>query len=246
MKNLYQKSEVWFSVIWIAAYCVFVSAGDNLSAALGIQKIITLPILLTLSIALYLFLRKNQLLKKYGLYRPAVPASKMLFYLPLFALLTVNLWNGFSANGSAAEVILYILSMLCVGFLEEMIFRGLLFRAMAKDGVRSAVIISSLTFGIGHIVNLFNGSGAELLPNLLQVIYAVAIGFTFVMIFLKTGSLLPCIVTHGVFNALSVFSDESAMTAFQRITACVFMVLVSGAYALYIARTNDQNKTEEY
>ena len=125
--------------------------------------------------------------------------------------------------------------MLCVGFLEEMIFRGFLFCAMAKNGVKSAIIVSSVTFGVGHIVNLNNGSGAELLPNLLQVAYAMAAGFMFVMIFYKTKSLLPCIITHGVFNALSVFVNEAAMTSQRNIISCLFMVVISGAYALYIA-----------
>ena len=95
--------------------------------------------------------------------------------------------------------------MLCVGFLEELIFRGLLFNAMLKNGKNSAIIVSSVTFGVGHIINLINGSGAELLPNLLQVVYAIAVGFMFMMIYYRTKSLLPCIITHGVFNALSAF-----------------------------------------
>jgi membrane protease YdiL (CAAX protease family) len=174
------------------------------------------------------------LLKKYGLCKPEIPASNMLFYLPLAVLLTVNLWYGFSMNLPLVETVFYVLSMLCVGFLEEMIFRGFLFCAMVKNGVKPAVIVSSVTFGIGHIVNLINGSGAELLPNLFQVIYAMAAGFLFVMIFYRTKSLLPCIITHGVFNALSVLVNEEIITQQQNIISCLFMVLVSGAYALYI------------
>ena len=235
MKSLYQKSEIWFAVAWIIAYCVLVSMGDNLSASIGMQKIVTLPILIVLSVMLFLFVRKNQLLKKFGLCKSEIPASKMLFYMPLSGLLTVNLWYGCSMSTPLFETVFYILSMLCVGFLEEMIFRGFLFCAMAKNGVKPAIIVSSVTFGIGHIVNLINGSGAELLPNLFQVIYAMAAGFLFVMIFYKTKSLFPCIITHGVFNALSVFANEAAMTSRRSVVSCLFMVLVSGAYALYIA-----------
>ena len=129
----------------------------------------------------------------------------MLFYIPVIILLTANMWYGFRVNMSLLETILYILSMLCVGFLEELIFRGLLFNAMLKNGKNSAIIVSSVTFGVGHIINLINGSGAELLPNLLQVVYAIAVGFMFMMIYYRTKSLLPCIITHGVFNALSAF-----------------------------------------
>ena len=136
------------------------------------------------------------------------------------------------------------MTMLCVGFLEEVIFRGLLFNAMRKDGVKSAIIVSSLTFGIGHIVNLFNGSGAELLPNLLQVVYATAAGFMFVMIYYKTESLIVCILAHGVFNALSVFVNEAAVTDVMRILSCVFLIVVCGGYGAYIAKAELGNEKE--
>ena len=203
LKKLYQKSEIWFAAAWIVAYVVLASAGDNLSANLGIAKIVTLPILVALSAILYFFVRKHGLAETYGLCKPRLPAAKMLFYAPLLVLLTANFWYGAAMYLSLPETVLYVLSMFCVGFLEELIFRGLLFQAMAKDGVKSAVIVSSITFGIGHIVNLVNGSGAELLPNLLQVIYAMAVGFAFVMIYCKPGACCPAYTP-------TAFSTDSA------------------------------------
>lgn len=234
IKKLYEKSEIWFAVAWIITYCVLSSIGDNMSVSVGVLKIITLPILIVLTVILYLFVKKNGLTEKYGLCKPQISAVRMLFYIPLIVLMTVNLWNGFVMNASPLETLLYVLSMLCIGFLEEMIFRGFLFNAMVKDGVKSAIIVSSVTFGIGHIVNFVNGSGAELLPNILQVIYAIAIGFAFVMIYYKTKSLLPCIVTHGLFNAASAFADKTEITSQRRIVTAVLIAIIAGAYALYI------------
>lgn len=236
MKKLYEKSEIWFAVAWIIAYCVLLSVGDNISASLGVINVATFPIALLLSVVLFLFLKSNGLLERYGLCKSKVPAAKMLFYIPVLVMLTANLWHGVGIYVSPSEAVCYVLTMLCVGFLEEVIFRGLLFNAMRKDGVKSAIIVSSLTFGIGHIVNLFNGSGAELLPNLLQVVYATAAGFMFVMIYYKTESLIVCIVAHGVFNALSVFVNEAAVTDMMRILSCVFLIVVCGGYGAYIAR----------
>ncbi len=233
MKKLYEKSELWFALAWIITYCVLASVGDNLSNSIGILKVVTLPILIALSVILYRFVKKNGLGEKYGLCKPQMSASKMLYYIPLIILLTANFWFGFKLNASPLETVFYILSMLCVGFLEEMIFRGFLFQAMAKNGVKSAIIVSSLTFGIGHIINLINGSGAELLPNILQVIYAVAVGFAFVMIYYKTKSLLVCIATHSLFNAASAFGAEVATT--QTIISAALIALIAAAYAVYIA-----------
>ena len=235
LKKLYEKSQIVFAVVWIIAYVVLASTGDNISADLGIDKIVTLPILIAMSAVLYFFIRRNGLSEKYGLCKPRLPAAKMLYYIPLLILLTANLWYGARMNMSPLETVLYILAMFCVGFLEELIFRGLLFQAMAKDGVKSAIIVSSVTFGIGHIVNLINGSGAELLPNLLQVMYAVAIGFAFVMIYCRSGSLMPCIIVHSVFNGLSAFANEAVMTPQRQIVSGVLLAVIAGGYALYLA-----------
>lgn len=159
----------------------------------------------------------------------------MLYYTPVIVMLTANLWYGVALNCSAVEAVLYILSMLCVGFLEEVIFRGLLFEAMRPNGIKSAVIVSSVTFGIGHIINLFNGSGAELVPNLLQVVYACAAGFMFVMMYLRSKSLLVCIAAHGVFNALSVFANEAGVTLGMRILTSVLLTAITASYGAYLA-----------
>ena len=242
MKKLYDKSKLTFSIIWIVAYCVLMSIGDGLSAEAGTEKAVTLPIALVLSVVLIVFIKRNNLTKEYGLCKSEVSAKKMLFYIPLALMMIANLWQGISLQVSVTETVLYILTMFCVGFLEEVIFRGMLFKAMAENGIKSAVIVSSITFGMGHIINLINGAGAELLPNILQVIYAAAAGFMFVMIFYRSGSLIPCIVAHGLFNALSVFSDESALTLEQRVISCVFLVIVSGGYGAYIAMKIKKDK----
>ncbi len=235
IKKLYDKSEIWFAVAWIIAYVVLASVGDNVSTDIGISKIVTLPILIALSAVCFSFVRKNGLMEEYGLCKPRMSSAKMLFYIPLLVLLTANLWYGVRLNVSLLETLLYVLSMFCVGFLEEMIFRGFLFHAMAQNGVKSAILVSSITFGIGHMVNLINGSGAELLPNLLQVMYAVAIGFAFVMIYYRTKSLVPCIVTHSIFNGLSAFANEAVMTPQRQIISGVLLAVIAGGYAVYLA-----------
>jgi membrane protease YdiL (CAAX protease family) len=234
LKKLYEKSGIWFAVAWIIAYCVLLSVGDSLSDVIGIQKAITLPVALLLSVILFVFLKKNRLCEEYGLCHSAVPTASMLYYLPVIFMLSANLWFGVTLNYGVAETVLYILSMFCVGFLEEVIFRGLLFGAMRKENLTSAIIVSSVTFGIGHIVNLFNGSGAALIPNLLQVVYATAAGFMFVMMYYRSKSLILCIAAHGFFNAISAFANDN-LTNGQRIFSCLLLTVITGGYAVYLA-----------
>lgn len=134
--------------------------------------------------------------------------------------------------------------MLCVGFLGEVIFRGLLFAAIAKNNIRSAVIISSVTFGVGHIINLFNGSGMELLGNLCQIVFAIAVGFLLVTIFYRGGSLLPCILTHAAINTLGTFANDADLTTQTQLLQIVALVAVTVAYTLVLTKTLPKGKWE--
>ena len=232
LKRLYDKSKILFSVLWIVAYCVLMSAGDALSALAGAEKSVTLPVAIALSVALAVFLRRHSLLRKYGISKPQANPGSMLYYLPAVALVSANLWFGVRINFGAAETVLYVLTMLLVGLLEELVFRGLLFEAMREDSPAAAVVVSSLTFGIGHIIN-FLGGGAELVPTLMQVVYATAAGFMFVMMYLRSGSLVGCILIHGVFNALSAFGAEPTDLAAQ-ILSSALITLISGGYGAYL------------
>ena len=236
MNRLYKKNELLFAIIWIVIYVFGLSVADNLSKTLGMEKIMTVVVSILLSVILFVWMQNNDLFCKYGLCRSQIPASKMLYYIPLILMISVNLWYGVSMYLSIAETVFYIISMLAVGFLEEMIFRGLLFQAMCKDCVKTAVIVSSITFGMGHIVNLINGSGTDLLSNVLQVGYAIAAGFLFTVIFYKTKSLLACIGTHSVLNALSVFGNETAMTAGKEIISAAALAGISILYTIYILK----------
>ena len=116
--------------------------------------------------------------------------------------------------------------MINVGFIEEIIFRGFLFKMMSKDNVKSAIIVSSITFGVGHIINLF--TGADVLMTLLQVCYATSIGYLFTIIFYMSKSLIPCIITHSIMNSLSIFNSSYSLVG------GIFLIIVPLIYAFYI------------
>lgn len=237
MQKLYRKSEISFALVWIAIYVVGTNITDSLSLRIGIPKLFTLIFLVILCFTAVLWIKKNNLFAEYGICKPDINASKMLFYFPLIISVSCNLWFGVSHNLSVSDSLLFIFSMICVGFLEELIFRGFLFKAMSKNGIKSAVIVSSITFGIGHIVNLFNSNEANLLSNLCQVCYAAAFGFLFVIIFIKTNSLLPCIVTHSLTNALSVFSNETDMSNGRKIFVAAALTATAIGYSVFIIKT---------
>ncbi|MBQ3158063.1 MAG: CPBP family intramembrane metalloprotease [Clostridia bacterium] len=237
MNKLYNKSELSFSIIFIVIYIVGASLCDMLSDMLKISKIFTFPFLLSLSLFLFFWIRKNNLMEKYGLCKPKFEAKNFLFYIPLLILISTNFWFGVKLNYGLLGSLFNVLTMLCVGFVEEIIFRGFLFEALKKDNVKTAIIISSVTFGIGHLINLFSSGFNNLLPNICQVFYAMAVGFLFVIMFYKGGSLIACILTHSLVNALSVFQNTQAITPLIEILISIAIIIVAVVYSIILLKT---------
>lgn len=237
MKKLYEKNELAFSIMWIVVYCVLQSLANPLNKVIGIEYAASAVFCILQTIVLFSFIRKNKLQERYGLCKSSVPASRFLYYVPLIILATGNLWNGAAVNYSLPETVCRIACMLCVGFLEEVIFRGLLFVSIAKENVRSAIIISSVTFGVGHLINLFNGSGMELVNNLCQICFAIAVGFLLVTIFYRGGSLLPCIIVHSAINTLGTFANDTDLTMQMNLLHIFALILITVAYTLILTKT---------
>lgn len=58
MRILYQKSEIWFAVVWIVFYVVGASVSDTISSIVGLEKSFTFIFLLTISLILYFGIKK--------------------------------------------------------------------------------------------------------------------------------------------------------------------------------------------
>ncbi len=74
------------------------------------------------------------------------------------------------------------------GFVEEFLFRGILYSAFRKRSVLTAVLVSAFAFGLMHM-------------NFNQIMYAVYLGVIFALVLEATGSLFSTMVLHGLFNA---------------------------------------------
>lgn len=242
MKKLYEKNEQAFAIVWIVVYCVLQSFANPVNKKIGIEYSASAVFCILQTMILFTFIRKNHLQKRYGLCKSSVPACRFLYYVPLFILATGNLWNGAVANYSLMETVCRIVCMLCVGFLEEVIFRGFLFVSIAKDNVTSAIIISSVTFGVGHLINLFNGSGMDLVNNLCQICFAIAVGFLLVTIFYRGGSLFPCMIVHSAINTFSTFANEAGITVEKHLIHLLILIFITVAYNLILIRTLPKNQ----
>ena len=223
MMKLYQKNELTFAIACIVGYVLvngnLRTLGDD-SPAMAIG-------LVAIALVLLLFVQKNGLLAKYGLEGWAKNSRQMLYFVPLWIVSSGNLWGGLSPYYQGLGLVCAMVSFALVGFVEELIFRGFLFKAMLKDGnVKRAIAISSITFGVGHIVNLLTGHA--LAETLIQIVFAVAIGFIFTMVYYKCGSLLPLIVAHSVIDVLSVFAVDNPTTHLVYIGVTLLIAVLYG------------------
>ena len=226
MYKLYKNSPENFAFAWIGIYCLVQSLANGISAQIGIRRSANAVLALLQSAYLLWWLHKNGMLKDFCLNMPTQSPKTMLFYVPLILISTSNLWLGVRMNLTPTELGVHILLMLGVGFLEELIFRGFLFEALRKKSLRTAVIVSSLTFGVGHFINFFNGSGMSLGEVLFQITFAVLIGFLFVMVYLRSGSLIPCILSHQTVNSLSAFANHQAPVRDHLVVNLIEMAII--------------------
>lgn len=241
--KLYKKSEVWFAVAFIIAYVIGNSYLIQASENSGIEMIFTIPYNLLLLGIMFAFMRRNHLLQYYGINKVKCHLGALLYYIPLIVIATVNIWFGVCFKMNWTATIVYFLAMIITGIVEEMLFRGLLFKAMSKSNIKSAIIVTSITFGIGHIVNLVNGNSADPVETICQIFYAVAIGFLLAAVLYVGKSLIPCIITHSMLNALSSFSNETVINKIQ-IPVSIVLCVVSVVSSVLIFKNS--GKSEEY
>lgn len=130
-------------------------------------------------------------------------------------------------------VIAVLLAGALVGFAEEVLFRGIVLRALRTEGRSEALaaIYTTALFGLFHLPNAI--FGAELLPTLGQVGIAALTGFALYLIRRGTGWLVYAMIAHGVwdistFLALS-YSDEK--NGF--ILASLSLIFINAAILLF-------------
>ena len=229
MRKFYETKPVLFAILWIVVYVVLIAP---LRGRFGDGSLQMLLGLVAISAALLAVIRLLGIQKELGMTRWLQNGRALLWLLPMWALSTGNLWGGVGVRYDAITSVMAVLSFLLVGVAEEIIFRGFLFNGMRKTGrLTVAIVVSAITFGMGHIVNLLTGHATA--ETLVQMIFAVAWGFLFTFAYLKGGSLLPCIAIHGLIDAFSVFARDNAAADWAYIIATVVIAVI---YCLYLKK----------
>ncbi|MBW4096279.1 MAG: CPBP family intramembrane metalloprotease [Acidobacteria bacterium] len=210
MLKLQDTKPIWHALIWIAIYIVAVNLGDNFGQMLDFPELTSI-VLVALSAVLIIYLRSGGRLAFYGV-RSVQPGTlpPVLFYLPLFAISFLQYAKGFAPDLDLQIILYAILLMAAVGFIEELLFRGFLLQALrARGSLTRAILISGVTFGFGHIVNLLRGY--SLTDQALQVVAAVLIGIALAYCVALTGSIMPGVAFHVLFNISGTITAHSVL-----------------------------------
>ena len=106
-------------------------------------------------------------------------------------------------TGNMWQLSLLLCECLAVGFFEEMTFRSFVMltvmekRRSTRGQIFVSIIITSVIFGLVHLINMFTSSPVAVL---LQICYSFLIGAMCAMVLLICGNVWICVLIHGLFN----------------------------------------------
>ncbi len=130
------------------------------------------------------------------------------------------------------DIAIIVILMIGVGFIEELLFRGFLFQGILKTGkLTNAIIISGITFGIGHIVNVMRGY--SLADQGLQIVIAIVLGITLALLVSLTDSILPGVIFHTLLNISGSLTNSNLTIELYIV---VFSIVLCVAYAVYLKK----------
>lgn len=155
-------------------------------------------------------------------FRGPDPGTLKLLWLPLLLVVLQFAVAAMLGLPNGGVILLVLLNTLFVGFSEETMFRGILYRTLrGRIPIWPAVLLTSFLFGAVHILNGFITGGFA--TAFLQAILAGCSGLLLMAIFLRTGSLWVAIIYHALWDAAAflVGLGASAMAETEGSAAAV-------------------------
>lgn len=220
-------------LIEVMLFLALFSAGAYLSIS-GITDQSPVPYaFVPLAALLLLYLLTGKRYTRYG-FRSlrSIPRRELLFYLPLaadvFLVVTNGLANGFREVSALQWTGLLGLALL-VAFVEETVYRGLILNILLQKGIRAAVLTSSLLFSLTHLLNLMGGQ--SMAATLLQLAYALLVGLSLALLYVRHKSLLPLITFHFLHNFTQFLVQDQASVLFDSLVvasllfSCIWLLL---------------------
>lgn len=191
---------VWISLVRFLPGDDFVEYPDLGAIGLPWIRQFVIPLLVVLALQIILITRR-------GWWKAVLSedarTTKMWMAIPPVIVVVIGL-SQFIRDGLSDVPSHYwvgmTLTMLLVGTTEEISFRGILLVGGRQTFGRElyAFLFSSALFGLFHLPNVFLGQ--EFGPSVAQVVATAVIGSAFYCLRRISGSLIPCILLHAVYD----------------------------------------------
>ncbi|MBS5823865.1 MAG: CPBP family intramembrane metalloprotease [Clostridium argentinense] len=120
-------------------------------------------------------------------------------------------------------------------FVEEFLFRGIVYKTLSKNiSISAVIVIQGILFGIYHL-------------NIIQAVYASLLGIIFGFIKYKTQSLWPAIAAHIANNIMAVIIPTIAGDKFSSATCIIFIIigLIGTIITLFFIHRNNPKTMDE-
>lgn len=167
-----------------------------------------------------------------GMYLLIVSVYSLVFYLLLYeGERVLKPWYLIGA---------YLLCMLCVGMVEEFVFRGivatLMLRkfGMSRGGIWKAVALSGLLFGCAHISNILVASPMGVF---VQVAVASMLGMILASIYFRSGCIWVTVLLHAFIDIAAAITTGlysgtmadaiSSYSPIQLISCVIYLIVVA-------------------
>lgn len=171
-------------------------------------------------------LKTKGFLKEVGLRKISKESvRKCMYFIPMFALPLCNMIN----NHSLVFYEFFIVAF--SSFYEELFFRGYLPVALNKLSLFKNIMLSSVLFSLAHITNLFGLY--DPLYVVWQLIFALVVGISFMVIRHISKSILPCIIIHFFINITANASLPDHYFVYYSVCMLIYLT-----YSMYLYKNN--------
>ena len=211
VENTPIATALLMSILWFVLYqLVELAINIPLSIVISGYDGMSGPIGLILSIVIMMGVYKWWFRPEFeGMLKGDLPKGFLLGLFELgFVILSflLSALTGYQINPKPLSAQILFVS-LAAGMTEELIFRGVVVSTLMRqwkdqNKFRTAALVSGIIFGLIHALNVF--AGADPLGTLFQVISAIGIGVFFSAVYLRTGSIVPCMFYHTVHDILAI------------------------------------------
>lgn len=246
-----KRNLLGIALVVLVVWMIIVLGGELLQAGAGsLDAMVTQRLVIALIVAPLFLVGIIAYFKwpwaEMGLKAPQPPASLWLGVPPALFILTF-MGGGLASGLPPAQVVLFaLINTLLVGVSEELMFRGIIFwAALPRFSIWAAIWISSILFGGVHTLNAF--MTGDTIAAVAQALQAAMFGVWIMAIRLKTRSILPAMLIHGLWDfgifllgasvvATTAPSTGTEPAAALKLIAPVLLELPLFLYGLWLLR----------